>query len=115
MKRVDIYIPEEELSAVTEILHRHEVGGITVYDIRGRSKIPHEAVPEMVRNYMTGKKISPEYLSRRKVEVVVTDSQTKSIVEALYALQPKRGKVFIHDISEAHDISKKTSGESALS
>ena len=81
MKRVDIYIPEEELSAVTEILHQHDVGGISVSDIRGRSKIPHEAVPEMVRNYMTGKKISPEYLSRRKVEVVVTDSQTKSIVE----------------------------------
>jgi nitrogen regulatory protein P-II 1 len=115
MKRVDIYIPEEDLSAVTEILHKYEVGGITVYDIRGRSKVPHEPVPEMVRNYMTGKKISPEYLSRRKVEVVVPDSQTKSIVEALYALQPKRGKVFIQDISEAHDIAKKTSGESALS
>jgi nitrogen regulatory protein PII len=115
MKRIDIIIPEEDLPAVTEILHQHEVGGISVSDIRGRSKVPHEPVPEMVRNYMTGKKITPEYVTRRKVEVVVTDSQTKSIVEALYTLQPTRGKVFIHDISEAHDIAKKTSGESALS
>jgi hypothetical protein len=53
---------------------------------KGRMK--REAVPEMVRAYMTGRMITPEYVKRTKVEAVVSD---------------------------AYEIGTKVSGEAALS
>jgi nitrogen regulatory protein PII len=56
MKQLDIYIPSENVSEATEIFHKHEVGGISISEIKGRGKIPHEPVPEVVRSYWYGKK-----------------------------------------------------------
>ncbi len=114
MKRIDIYIPEEDVFEITEILHKHEVGGISISDVDGSGKVPHEPVPEMVRSYMTGKHIVPAYVTRRKIETVVSDSKVNPIIDELLTVGPKRGKVFVHDVSEAYDLSKKISGENAL-
>jgi nitrogen regulatory protein PII len=114
MKKLDIYIPEDILSGVTEILHKHSVGGISLSDIKGRGKIPHEPIPETVHHYMTGKKIIPEYLTRLKVEVIVPETMTKPIIDDLFQLKLTRGKVFVTDVSEAFDLVSKTSGEDAL-
>src|SRR6476620_5650054 len=114
MKKLDIYIPEDNLSELTEILHKHSVGGISLSDIKGRGKIPHEPIPETVRFYMTGKKIIPEYLTRHKVEVIVPETMTKPIIDDLFQLKLTRGKVFVTDVSEAYDLVSKTSGEDAL-
>ena len=114
MKKLDIYIPEDNLSEVTEILHKHSVGGISLSDIKGRGKIPHQPVPETVRFYMTGKKIIPEYLTRHKVEVIVPETMTKPILNDLFQLKITRGKVFVTDVSEAYDLVSKTSGEDSL-
>jgi len=40
MKKLDIYTPEDNLSELTEILHKHSVGGISLSDIKGRGKYP---------------------------------------------------------------------------
>ena len=114
MKQVDIYVPEENLSEITGILDNHGIGGISVTSIRGKGKDPHEPVPEMVRSYMTGRKIIPEFVTRLKIEAIVTDPKVKPIVDDLSKLELKRGKVFVRDIFAAYDISKKTSGDSAL-
>lgn len=114
MKKLDIYIPEDNLSEVTEILHKHSIGGISLSDIKGRGKIPHEPVPETVYHYMTGKKIIPEYLTRHKVEVIVPETMTKPIINDLFQLKITRGKVFVTDVSEAYDLVSKTSGEDSL-
>jgi nitrogen regulatory protein PII len=114
VRAVDIYVPEENLPEVTRVLDNHKVGGVSVTTIRGKGKDPHEPVPEVVRSYMTGKKIIPEFVTRLKIEAVVTDTDVKPIVDELSNLGVKRGKVFVREISEAFDISKKTSGESAM-
>jgi nitrogen regulatory protein P-II 1 len=114
MKQVDIYVPEERISEITEILHKNGVGGISISTVHGRGKIPHEPIPEIATAWMTGKKIIPEYVTRLKFEAVVTDGKVKPIVDDLSKLDLKRGKVFVHDISEAYDLVKQTSGESAL-
>lgn len=114
MKQVDIYVPEENLPGIVSILDNHNVGGVSVITVRGKGKEPHEPVPEMVRSYMTGKKIIPEFVTRLKIEAIVIDTAVKPIVDDLSNLGVKRGKVFVREISEAYDISKKTSGENAL-
>ncbi len=114
MKELDIYIPSENVSEATEILHKHEVGGISTSEIKGRGKIPHEPVPELVRSYWYGKKMTPEYVNRVRVSVIVPDVKVKPIIDDLLKLKPTRGKVFVRDVLEAYDLVSKTAGEAAI-
>ena len=42
MKRLDLIIPHERLEEVNEILHKHKVGGMSFYDIKGRGRAKRE-------------------------------------------------------------------------
>ena len=119
MKELNIFIRTEDLAQVTKILQNRGTGGITFYDINGAGRTKREAVPEMVRTYMTGKMLTPEYAKRTKVEAIVPDSMVKEIVdEILNNISPGKeahGMIFVKDVSEAYEIGTKTSGEAALS
>ena len=118
MKQIDIFIRTDNLSKVTDILQKNGVGGITFYEINGAGRMKREAVPEMVRAYMTGRTITPEYVKRTKVEVVVPDSAVKMIVDGLNDISPDKeahGMIFVKDVSDAYEIGTKVGGEAALS
>ena len=114
MKRLDIIIPHERLSEVNDILHKHKVGGITFYDIKGRGRAKQEpvAVGRGVMRYV------PEFGSRTKIEVLVKDSLSKQIIEDLLKKistgSTSDGKIFVYDVVEAYDIGSKESNDSAL-
>ncbi len=114
MKRLDIIIPHERLSEVNDILHKHKVGGITFYDIKGRGRAKQEpvAVGRGVMRYV------PEFGSRTKIEVLVKDSLSKLIIEDLLKKistgSTSDGKIFVYDVVEAYDIGSKESNDSAL-
>ena len=46
MKEISIYIPTHDLEQVTEILRKHNVGGITFYEINGAGRTQRDAVPK---------------------------------------------------------------------
>jgi nitrogen regulatory protein P-II 1 len=114
VKRLDIIIPHERLSEVNDILHKHKVGGITFYDIKGRGRAKQEpvAVGRGVMRYV------PEFGSRTKIEVLVKDSLSKQIIEDLLKKistgSTSDGKIFVYDVVEAYDIGSKESNDSAL-
>jgi nitrogen regulatory protein P-II 1 len=114
MKRLDIIIPHERLSEVNDILHKHKVGGITFYDIKGRGRAKQEplAVGRGVMRYV------PEFGTRTKIEVLVKDSLAKEIIDDLLKKistgSTSDGKIFVYDVAEAYDIGSKESGDSAL-
>lgn len=114
MKQLDIYIPSENVSDVTEILHKHEAGGMSLSEIKGRGKIPHEPVPDIVHSYWYGKKMAPEYVNRAHIATIVSDSKVKQILDDLLKLKLARGKVFVHDVLEAYDLVSKSTGEAAI-
>ena len=109
-----MYIPKENVPEVTSILRKHEVAGISMGEVRGKGKTPHEAVPEMVRMYWYGKKVTPEYITKVHLTTVVPDSKVKPIIDALLRLKPMRGTVFVRDILEAYDLLSKAEGETAI-
>ena len=119
LKELSIFIRTEDLAQVTKILQNRGTGGITFYEINGAGRTKREAVPEMVRSYMTGRTITPEYTKRTKVEAVVPESMAKEIVdEILINISPGKeahGMIFVKDVSEVYEIGTKTSGEAALS
>jgi len=114
MKRLEIIIPHENLTDVNDILYKHKVGGMSFYDIKGRGRAKYEPVPvgTGVIRYV------PEFGYRTKVEVIVTDSLAKTIVEdilkTLGTSSSAIGKIFVYDVAEAHDIGTKESGNAAL-
>jgi nitrogen regulatory protein P-II 1 len=118
MKEIDIYIISEDLPKVTDILRKHNVGGVALYEIDGRGRTKREEIPEMVYFYTTGKKVTPEFVKRTNVKTFVTDLSAKEIVEDLItnlgSESDPRGMVFVKEVSNAYEIGTKQSGEAVL-
>ena len=119
MKELSIFIRKDDLTKVTDIIRKHDVGGISFYDINGAGRVKRDGVPEMVRSYMTGRTITPDYAKRTKVEIIVSDSAMNQIVDdILNSLNPGKeahGMIFIKDVSDAYEIGTKQRGEAVLS
>jgi nitrogen regulatory protein P-II 1 len=121
MKQIDIIIPHERLTDVNSILYNHKVGGMMYFDIKGRGRVKREPVEERVQGYggyKTGKIYVPEFGTRTKIEVLVSDSTYKQIVDEILNTvstgSAADGKIFVKDISEAYDIGSKQIGDPAL-
>jgi nitrogen regulatory protein P-II 1 len=120
MKEISIYILSEDLAKVLEILKKHNVGGIAFYEVIGAGRVAREAVPEMVRSYMTGKTVTHEHERRTKVETIVSDSEANPILDEIsnslgqHAENKARGMMFIKDVSHAHEIGTNQRGEAVL-
>ena len=121
MKELSIFIRTEDLAQVTGILKKHNVGGLSFYEVSGAGKSKRDAVPEVVRSYMTGRMITPDYVKRTKVETIVPDSTINPIVDDLLNnFNPKKGPngmIFVKDVSDAYEIGTdaKQRGEAVLS
>jgi nitrogen regulatory protein P-II 1 len=111
MKELSIFIRTDDLAEVTGILKKHNVGGLSFYDVKGAGKTKREAVPEMVRSYMTGRMITPDYEKRTKVETIVPESIFNTIVDDLVNnFNPKtgaNGMIFVKDVSDSIEIGTK--------
>jgi nitrogen regulatory protein P-II 1 len=114
VKEISIFIRKGDLDEVTGILKKHNVGGISFYDISGAGKTKREAIPEVVQSYMSGRMITPDYEKRTKIETIVTDSAMNPIVDDLINnFNPKtgaNGMIFVKDVSGAYEIGTKQRG-----
>ena len=118
MKEIVIYIISEDLPKVTKILHKHNAGGMVFYEVNGRGRVERDQMPEMVRSYMTGRKVTPEFAKRTKIESVITDLAAKEIIEeitnSIGSESDPRGMIFVKDVSSAYEIGTKKSGDVVL-
>ena|SRR5215218_4073746 len=120
MKEISMFIPRDDLARVSEVLKKHNVGGITFYEINGAGRTKGDAVPEVVRAYMTGRTIVPDYAKRTKVETIVSDSAVNQIVDDIsnslsqHAGGEAHGMIFIKDVSDAYELGTKQRGEAVL-
>jgi nitrogen regulatory protein P-II 1 len=120
VKEISIFVPTEDLEQVAEILKKHKVGGMTFYQINGAGRTKREALPEMVRSYMTGRMITPDYAKRIKVETIVSDSLVNHILEDIsnsigqHAGNEAHGMIFIKDVYDAYEIGTRQRGEAVL-
>jgi nitrogen regulatory protein P-II 1 len=114
MKRLDVIVPQERLSEVNDVLHRHKVGGMTFFDIKGRGRAKREPV-SVGRGVM---RYVPEFGFRTKIEVLVSDEMATKIVKALLKEistgSASDGKIFVYDVAEAYDIGSREQGDAAL-
>jgi nitrogen regulatory protein P-II 1 len=117
MKEISIFIRSQDLPKVTEILNKHNVGGLAFYEVNARGRTKIKEVQETVRAYMTGRKFTPEHEKRTKVETIVTDSSANQIIDDLVNIRSGsegHGMIFIKEAVNAHEIGTKQSGETIL-
>ena len=114
MKKIDVIIAHERLIEINEIIHKHKVGGMTFYNIKGRGQSKLESVD-------SNKGIlrpTPEFQTRIKCEMIVPEYMVRSIVDEIIKVinsgSAPDDKIFVYEVVEAHDIRTKVSGEIAL-
>ncbi len=116
MKELNIFIIAEDLAKVTDILRKHNVGGIAVSEIQGAGRIKRKELRE--RDGWSVKTVTPEYEARTKVETIVTDSSANEIIDDLVSSigsqNEPHGVIFVNDVSNAHEIGTKLSGDAIL-
>ena len=114
MKKLDIIIPQEHLSALNTLLHRHKVGGMSFFDIKGRGRTQQQPV-KVGRGVTT---YIPEFGFQTKVEVLVPDPIANRIIEdvlnTLGTGTSAIGKIFVYDVAEAYDLGTRGKGDEAL-
>jgi nitrogen regulatory protein P-II 1 len=114
MRKIDVIVAHERLIEINEIIHKHKVGGMTFYNIkgRGRSKLePVDSDKGILRH-------TPEFQTRIKCEILVSEHMIRPIVDEILKVintgSAPEGKIFVYDVVEAHDIKTNESGEAAL-
>ena len=114
MKKIDLIISHEHFLEVSELLRRHNVGGMTFYSVKGRGRSRQEEIA-------SGRGIArtvPEFVTGTKIEVMVADSVVKPIIEDIRATLSKGsfpfGKIFVSDIIEAYHINTDETDDAAL-
>ena len=88
-------------------MRKYNVGGITFYEISGAGRTKRDAVPEMVRSYMTGRTIVPDSAVNQ-----IVDDISNSL--GLHAGKEAYGMIFVNGVSDACEIGTKQRGEAVL-
>ena len=112
MKKIEAVIKPFKLDDVKDALHEVGVSGITVTEVKGFGR--QNGHTELYR----GAEYVIDFLPKVKIEVVVEDSLTENVVEAITnAARTGRigdGKIFVMDIDQAIRIRTGDRGPDAI-
>lgn len=104
MKKIEIYIPENQIKPVIQILQNNKVEGISYYDILGQGKLERSASERIIQGYRTNEMFIPEFVKRIKVEVIILDEKVQSIINSIKNDHSVKGKLVVSDITEDFNL-----------
>ena len=112
MKKIEAVIRHFKLEEVKDALMEVGVQGMTVTEVRGFGR--QKGHKEQYR----GAEYTVDFLPKVKMEVVISDDQAKTVIEALIRTartgQMGDGKIFVTDLEEMVRIRTGESGAEAL-
>ena len=105
MKGLIFYTRDDDFEKINQVLLTNEnLDGITYFDVSGRGKLEREQIEEIVHVYKSGKKYTPDYVNRKRFEVVVPDAEAQNIIDDIKKSGEIHGKVFIYTIDDEIDL-----------
>jgi nitrogen regulatory protein P-II 1 len=114
MKRIEAVIATEKVSAVNDALKKAGIGGLTVFDAKGRGAGHREEV-HVGRGTQ---RFVPEFHARTGILTIVDESMVDAVVNAIIGAastgSPGDGKIFISTVEDAVDIGSKKRGKDAI-
>jgi nitrogen regulatory protein PII len=112
MKKIEAIIRPFKLDEVKEALMEEGIRGLTISEVRGYGR--QKGHTETYR----GSEYRIEFIPKIKIEVVVEDSKTEKVVDAILRTaktgQVGDGKIFIYDVKDVIRIRTEESGQEAL-
>ncbi len=104
MKGLVFYIRNTDLESIKEVLQKNNVEGISYFEIAGQGKLERGEVEKIIYGYRSGKKFVPEFVTRKRVEVVIPDSEVDKIIDEVKKSSNIHGKIFIYDVTQSYDL-----------
>ncbi|HYO05516.1 MAG TPA: P-II family nitrogen regulator [Phototrophicaceae bacterium] len=104
MKGLIIYIPEEKLATLREILQKKGIDTITYFDVMGRGRLERPSYERIVQGYRTNQSVVPAFVSRLRIELIVEDAKAKKITNVIKQDGNIKGNIFVYDVSESHEL-----------
>ena len=112
MKLLTIIIRPEKLSSVTAALHELGINGMTISDVRG------QGIQKGVKTLYRGVEYQTDFISKNKIETVVSDELCKIALEAIMDAartgQVGDGKIFVTEVLDVVRIRTGEHGKDAL-
>lgn len=112
MKKIEAIIRPFKLDDVKEALLEEGIKGLTISEVRGYGR--QKGHKETYR----GNEYQIEFIPKIKLEVVVQDSETEKVIDAILRSsktgQVGDGKIFIYNVEDAIRIRTDESGPDAL-
>ena len=114
LKKLEIIIPHRWLKEIYDVLKDMKIGGMSATQIEGRGKV--KPLPVAVERGT--RTVTPEFIPRTKVEVIVKDDMVEEITQKVlerFGGDPNiGGKIFISDVAGAIDFVTKKKDEQAI-
>lgn len=114
MKRVQAVVHSDKLSAVIDAMEKVGVGGVTVFQSRGRGKEQRRTIQS---GRGTGVRVA-EFNPLETLFAVVEDAKIEDLItaikEAASTGSKGDGKIFISPVDETVDIGSKQRGQQSL-
>ena len=97
--RIEAYLPQNDVMAISEGLKKIEVGGLTVIKKRGRGKHP----PPEIHASKGSAIFRPQFTSKYVVELITSEEKKVKAIEIIRK-NAKKGKIFVSPVIESVDI-----------
>jgi nitrogen regulatory protein P-II 1 len=112
MKKIEAIIQPFKLEPVKEVLHKINVQGMTVTEVKGFGR------QKGIREVYRGMEYQVDFLPKVKIEIVVADDKAPAIVAAISAAARTGrigdGKIFVYPVAEVVRIRTGEVGEAAV-
>ena len=99
MIRIEAYLPNNDVMAISEALKKINVGGLTVLKKRGRGKKP----PPEIHAGKGSMIFTPQFTEKYVVELVIDESKKEDAIEIIRQ-NASRGKIMITPNIDMIDI-----------
>jgi len=114
LKKIEAIVRRENFPDIDNALKLAGINGLTFFDAegRGRAKGREMVSGRGTRTYQT------EYVERTKLEIIVTDSDAKKVVDIILTHAKTGnagdGKIFVSSVEQGYDITSGIAGEGSI-
>jgi nitrogen regulatory protein P-II 1 len=113
MKRIEAIVPSHRVDATAAALMELGLGGLTVYNSRGKGQIERPMVSTGRSGMMRA-----QYNINGTIVTIVKDSVAEKVVDKILEVVSSgttgEGKIFISDVIDTIDIGSKKRGDSTI-
>ena len=108
MIKIQTFLGNNDVMAISEALKEIEIGGLTVSKVRGRGKRP----PPEIHASKGSAIFQPQFSQKYVIELVIPESKEEQVVNILK--EKGLGKIFISPVLRAIDIATGDEGEGVI-